>query len=77
MADGNASEAEAYFRDRRLRIRTHQTDGRWWADLVSTDSDFEVPQYGVGATETEAVIRAKQRWRVEQEPPPPLPRRLP
>lgn len=77
MAEPDAAEAEAYFRERRWRLRTHHDEGKWWADLVSTDSDLDVPRYGVGASEAAAIVSAKQRWVVEQEPPQPLARRLP
>jgi hypothetical protein len=60
-------ETEAFFRGRGWRTKTHRTDGKWWADIISESTSAEVPRYGRGSTETEAVIRAKQRWVVEQE----------
>ncbi|MDQ3822650.1 MAG: hypothetical protein M3321_05360 [Actinomycetota bacterium] len=77
MSEADATEAEAYFRERDFGVRTHHTDGKWWADLVSLRSRFEAPMYGVGSTEIEAIVSAKRRWIVEQEPSPPLSRRLP
>jgi hypothetical protein len=70
-------EAEAFFRERGWGIRAHDAEGKWWADLISDSTSAEVLRYGSGSTETEAVIRAKRRWAVEEEPPSPPPQRLP
>lgn len=77
MGETDASEAEAYLRERNFSARTYQSGGRWWADVASTRGDYVFPKYGVGSTASEAIVSAKRRWVVEQEPLPPLGRRLP
>jgi hypothetical protein len=62
-----------------LRVEERSRDGgTHWADVVSLETGGVIAaSYGAGTTEAEAKARAVRRWRVEQEPPPPLPRRLP
>ena len=49
-----------------------------WADLVSARSGEIVSwSYGAGKSVHEAKLRALKRWIVEEEPPAPLPHRLP
>lgn len=84
-------DADAYFAERgfRLRVREVNLDDQLarqapsrgsthWADLLSLDSDVVVSEaYGSGMSDEDARLRAMYRWQVEQEPPLPLPRRLP
>ena len=86
-----ASDPDSYFAERgyALRVAERNLDARLprsaesrgsthWADLVSARSNEVVAQaYGSGQSVEEAKTRALERWIVEQEPPPPLPRRLP
>jgi hypothetical protein len=73
----DSTEAEAWFNERGWRLRVYEESGKVWADLVSADSDFTVPKYGSGESADAAIVRAKRRWDVEQEPHPPTPRRFP
>ena len=74
---GSAAEAEAWFDARGWRLRSYTEGATAWVDLVSARSDFTVPKYGRGESAEAAIVGAKRRWDLEQEPPPPRPRRLP
>lgn len=44
-----------------------ETDGFVWANLVRRSNPAaQVPRYGRGATEAEALASAERRWQVEQ-----------
>ena len=74
-------DPDTYFGERGYVLRVEQRSrdgGTHWADVVSLETgEVIAASSGVGMTEAEAKERALRRWRVEQEPPPPLPRRLP
>jgi hypothetical protein len=86
-----ASDPDAYFAERGflLRVAERNLDSQLprnaesrgsthWADLVSARSGKVVAQsYGSGRSVEEAKTRALKRWIVEQDPPAPLPHRLP
>ena len=64
--------------DEELPLDAESRGSTHWADLVSSEDGHTVASsYGAGLSEAEAKKRALLRWRVEEEPPPPLPRRLP
>ena len=86
-----ASDPDAYFAERGflLRVVERSLDSQLprkaksrgsthWADLVSARSgEVMAPSYGSGRSVDEAKTSAFRRWVVEQEPPAPLPHRLP
>jgi hypothetical protein len=86
-----ANDPDAYFAERGFLLRVVERNldselppnaesrgSTHWADLVSARSGKVVgPSYGSGRSAGEAKTSALRRWVVEQEPPAPLPHRLP
>lgn len=73
-------DPEKYFADRGfvLFVIKDATEADYSADLLSSDRRLRLQwRYGVGATAEEAAQSAQRRYHVEEEPDPPLPRRLP
>jgi hypothetical protein len=84
-------DPDAYFAERGYELRVERRDldaelprkapsrgSTHWADVVASDTgQLVAASYGAGMSEAEARRSALKRWTVEQEPRPPLPRRLP
>jgi hypothetical protein len=73
-------DPEKYFEDRGfvLFVIKAATEADYSADLLSADRRLCLQwRYGSGATAEEAAQSALRRYHVEEEPDPPLPRRLP
>jgi hypothetical protein len=65
MRSAEVASVEAFFLERRFRLRTYEADGKWWTDLVGRPG-FKAARYGVGDTAEESILSAKARWDVEQ-----------
>lgn len=88
---GDETDPDVYFGERGLVLRVEERNldsqlppdaktrgSTHWADLVSSrDGHIVASSYGAGMNSAQAKQSALRRWRVEEEPPPPLPRRLP
>jgi hypothetical protein len=75
---GYALRVEQRNHDDELPRRAKTRGCTHWADVVSVERGHVVASsYGAGMSDAEAKESALRRWRVEQEPSPPLPRRLP
>jgi hypothetical protein len=75
-----SDDPETYFTQRRFGLRLYEDakEGDWSADLTSADRERTLQRrYGSGVSADAAALRAQRRYHVEQEPDPPLPRRLP
>jgi hypothetical protein len=74
-----SDDPETYFANRgwSLAVRRDREHGDYSADLTFDETGGLERRYGCGASEREAGVNAVHRWHVEQDPDPPLPRRLP
>ena len=57
------ADPDAFFAQRGIVLSCYEADGWWWAAMKLAS------RYGRGKSETEAKIRAVERWIVEQEGP--------
>jgi hypothetical protein len=77
-AAAELKEIERWFADRGLSLKFREIDGEVWADLAGRRLTLERFGGGSGAkTELDAARSAQDRYRYQEESPPPLPRRLP
>lgn len=73
-------DPETYFDQRGFAIHVYEDpeEGDWSADLLSADRGRMLQRrYGSGDSADGAALGAQRRYHVEQEPDPPLHRRLP
>jgi hypothetical protein len=72
------AEIERWFAERGFTLAYVEREGEIWTDLVGQARTWERFGGGHGAkTELAAARSAKHRYVYQEEPPPPLPRRLP
>jgi len=57
-----------FFEELGYRVSVHQDDDDvWWTDLIpAANPESVIRRYGRGVTEPDSVLRAMERWRVEQ-----------
>lgn len=62
-------DVDQWFRAKGFGLILTQEDGEFWAHLFALDSlQVTVPKYGWGKTPEGAAQRARDRYKVEQEP---------
>ena len=57
----------SWFAARGFDISLYESDGEFWADLVTLDGHLLSAKYGRGVGPDEAAARARQRYAQEQE----------